>query len=72
MSRRITLHVQMKLLSDTILGAGFSIPGGEDIAVRRIRTVIRIWKAARSRDFCGKALKTGPYGRAGAKRMWRS
>ena len=35
MSRRITLHVQMKLLSDTILGAGFSIPGGEDIAVRR-------------------------------------
>lgn len=33
MNRRITLHVQMRLLSDTILGAGYSIPGGEDIAV---------------------------------------
>ena len=33
MNRRITLHVQMRLLSDTNLGAGYSIPGGEDIAV---------------------------------------
>ena len=33
MNRRITLHVQMRLLSDTILGAGYSIPGGEDLAV---------------------------------------
>ena len=33
MTRRITLHVQMDLLSDTIFGAGFSVPGGEDIAV---------------------------------------
>lgn len=32
MSERITLHVTMELLSDTIFGSGFSIPGGEDIA----------------------------------------
>ena len=28
-----TLDVTMELLSDTIFGSGFSIPGGEDIAV---------------------------------------
>ena len=30
---RVTLRVSMELLSDTIFGSGFSIPGGEDIAV---------------------------------------
>lgn len=33
MSERVTLQVAMELLSDTILGSGFSIPGGEDISV---------------------------------------
>lgn len=33
MSQRITLYVRVRLLSDTIFGAGFSVPGGEDIAV---------------------------------------
>ncbi len=33
MSERITLRVTMELLSDTIFVSGFSIPGGEDIAV---------------------------------------
>ena len=33
MSSRTTLCVTMKLLSDTIFGSGFSVPGGEDIAV---------------------------------------
>ncbi|MCD7886942.1 MAG: RAMP superfamily CRISPR-associated protein [Clostridiales bacterium] len=33
MSKRKTLRVTMELLSDTIFGSGFSIPGGEDIAV---------------------------------------
>lgn len=31
----VTLRVTMELLSDAILGSGFSIPGGEDIAVCR-------------------------------------
>lgn len=35
MSRRVTLPILMELLSDTIFGSGFSIPGGEDIAVCR-------------------------------------
>lgn len=30
---RITMQVTMELLSDAIFGSGFSIPGGEDIAV---------------------------------------
>lgn len=30
-----TLRLRMTLLSDTIFGSGYSIPGGEDIAVRR-------------------------------------
>ena len=33
MSERTTLRVTMELLSDAIPGSGFSIPGGEDIAV---------------------------------------
>ena len=33
MSGRITMQVTMELKSDTILGSGFSVPGGEDIAV---------------------------------------
>lgn len=33
MLERIWLNVTMTLLSDTIFGAGYSIPGGEDIAV---------------------------------------
>ncbi|MCD8340862.1 MAG: RAMP superfamily CRISPR-associated protein [Clostridiales bacterium] len=33
MSERITLRITMELRSDTIFGSGFSIPGGEDIAV---------------------------------------
>lgn len=33
MSERKTLRVTMELLSDTIFGSGFSIPGGEDVAV---------------------------------------
>ena len=33
MSERITLRVTMELLSDAIFGSGFSVPGGEDIAV---------------------------------------
>ena len=32
---RITLRVRLELLSDTIWGSGYSIPGGEDIAVRQ-------------------------------------
>lgn len=35
MSGQTTLRVTMELLSDTIFGSGFSIPGGEDIAVCR-------------------------------------
>ena len=31
--KRVALHIEMKLLSDAVLGSGFSIPGGEDIAV---------------------------------------
>ena len=30
---RVKLTVTMQLLSDTILGSGYSVPGGEDIAV---------------------------------------
>ena len=33
MRTRCTIRVSMELLSDTIFGSGFSIPGGEDIAV---------------------------------------
>lgn len=33
MSGRVTLGVTMELCSDAIFGSGFSIPGGEDIAV---------------------------------------
>ena len=33
MRGRVTLGVTMELCSDTIFGSGFSIPGGEDIAV---------------------------------------
>ncbi len=33
MSQQVTLQVTMELLSDTIFGSGYSIPGGEDIAV---------------------------------------
>lgn len=33
--KQITLRVTMELLSDAIFGSGFSIPGGEDIAVCR-------------------------------------
>lgn len=33
MTKRIKLRVSMELLSDTIFGSGYSIPGGEDIAV---------------------------------------
>lgn len=32
---RICLTVQMKLLSDTIFSSGYSIPGGEDISIKR-------------------------------------
>lgn len=35
MSGQTMLRVTMELLSDTIFGSGFSIPGGEDIAVCR-------------------------------------
>ena len=35
MKKRINLRITMELLSDTIFGSGFSIPGGEDIAVCR-------------------------------------
>lgn len=35
MNGQTTLRVTMELLSDTIFGSGFSIPGGEDIAVCR-------------------------------------
>lgn len=33
MNKRVTLKINMLLQSDTILGSGYSIPGGEDIAV---------------------------------------
>lgn len=33
MNKRVTLKMNMLLQSDTILGSGYSIPGGEDIAV---------------------------------------
>ena len=33
MSGRVTLTVTMELLSDAIFGSGYSIPGGEDVAV---------------------------------------
>ena len=33
MKKRSSLHVIMELLSDTIFGSGYSVPGGEDIAV---------------------------------------
>lgn len=35
MSEQVILRITMELLSDTIFGSGFSIPGGEDIAVCR-------------------------------------
>ena len=35
MIKRVNLHVTMELLSDAIFGSGYSIPGGEDIAVCR-------------------------------------
>lgn len=35
MHRQITLRVNMDLLSDAIFGSGYSVPGGEDIAVNR-------------------------------------
>ena len=35
MSGRITLPVRMELLSDAIFGTGYSVPGGEDIAICR-------------------------------------
>ena len=31
----MTMEVKMELLSDAIFGSGFSVPGGEDIAVCR-------------------------------------
>ena len=31
----VTIQVTMELLSDTIFGSGYSIPGGEDVAVCR-------------------------------------
>lgn len=33
MDKKVTLKINMLLQSDTILGSGYSIPGGEDIAV---------------------------------------
>lgn len=33
MSHRMTLHITLTLNSETIFGSGFSVPGGEDIAV---------------------------------------
>ena len=33
MSQRVALPIVMELCSDTIFGSGFSIPGGEDVAV---------------------------------------
>ena len=33
MSERTRVKIRMELLSDTILGSGYSIPGAEDIAV---------------------------------------
>lgn len=35
MNHRVTAELQMELLSDGIFGSGYSIPGGEDIAVCR-------------------------------------
>ncbi len=35
MSQRITLPVRMELRSDAVFGSGYSIPGGEDVAVCR-------------------------------------
>ena len=35
MNNRISLLVRMDLISDTITGSGYSIPGGEDIAICR-------------------------------------
>ena len=32
---RVCLTVQMKLSSDTIFSSGYSIPGGEDISIKR-------------------------------------
>ena len=31
----VTIQVTMELLSDAIFGSGYSIPGGEDVAVCR-------------------------------------
>ena len=33
MRKRVTLLLTMELLSDAIIGSGYSVPGGEDIAV---------------------------------------
>lgn len=35
MNKRVILPVQMKLCSDAVFGSGYSIPGGEDVAVCR-------------------------------------
>lgn len=35
MSARVILPVEMELLSDAVFGSGYSIPGGEDVAVCR-------------------------------------
>lgn len=33
MSKRVTVPVEMRLFSDTVFGSGYSVPGGEDVAV---------------------------------------
>ena len=37
MSERRTIKYNMRLLSDTIFGSGYSVPGGTDISVFRDR-----------------------------------
>lgn len=69
MSQRITLYVRVRLLSDTIFGAGFSVPGGEDIAVCEDSKGYPYLKGSTLKGLYGKALKTGSYGRAEVKRM---
>ena len=46
MSERKTIKYNMRLLSDTIFGSGYSVPGGTDISVCRGREGYRILKGS--------------------------
>lgn len=58
MSRRVTLKLTLELLSDAIFGSGYSIPGGEDIAVYRDGAGYPYLRGSTCKACCGRALPT--------------